>query len=142
MSDGYTAEGSGLAVGIVVTHGAMAHGIVDAVQKISGADADALLPVSNEGQGPESLVAQVTELASAVKGPVVIFTDLEVGSCALAARLVCREPCHRTVIFGINLPMLLDFVFHRDLDLEALEARLVRVGKAGIRTVETPSAPR
>jgi mannose/fructose-specific phosphotransferase system component IIA len=130
-------EVSGLAVGIVVTHGAMAHGIVDAVQKISGVDTGALLPISNEGQGPEALVARVTELAAGVEGPLVIFTDLEVGSCALAARLACREPCQRIVIFGTNLPMLLDFVFHRDLDLDMLEARLVRVGKAGIRAVQT-----
>lgn len=129
-------DSEGLAVGIVVTHGAMADGIVDAVRKISGVEAGALLPVSNEGQGPDALVERVTSLASGVAGPVIIFTDLEVGSCALAARLACREPCHRTVIFGTNLPMLLDFVFHRHMDLAALEARLVRVGKAGIRAVQ------
>jgi mannose/fructose-specific phosphotransferase system component IIA len=124
------------AVGIVVTHGAMADGIVDAVRKISGVDNGALLPVSNEGQGPDALVTRVNVLASEVSGPVVIFTDLEVGSCALAAQLACREPCHRTVIFGTNLPMLLDFVFHRHLPLHELEERLVRIGKAGIRAVQ------
>lgn len=129
-------EAGVLAVGIVVTHGAMADGIVDAVQKISGVEDGALFPVSNEGQGPDALVTRVNALAEGSEGPVVIFTDLEVGSCALAARMACREPCHRTVIFGTNLPMLLDFVFHRHLRLEELEERLVRAGKVGIRAVQ------
>jgi mannose/fructose-specific phosphotransferase system component IIA len=124
-----------LALGIVVTHGAMSQGLVDAVRKISGADETALVAVSNDGKGPDALVAEVAGAAGSTEGPVVIFTDLEVGSCALAARFVCRDPGNRTVLFGTNLPMLLDFVFHRDLPLAELQSRLLARGRAGIRAL-------
>ena len=36
------------------------------------------------------------------------------------------------VVSGVNLPVLLDFVFHRDMPLAALVERLVEKGRAGI----------
>jgi mannose/fructose-specific phosphotransferase system component IIA len=139
MSDG-TGPGpdpsSTLARGIIVTHGAMSQGLVDAVRKITGVGEDALVAVSNDGKGPDALVAEVAGAAAHVDGgPVVIFTDLQAGSCALAARFVCRDPGNRTVLFGTNLPMLLDFVFHRDLPLDVLQARLLEKGRSGIRAL-------
>lgn len=124
------------AQGILVTHGAMSQGLVDAVVKITGVEPEALVPVSNDGKGPDALVAEVAAVAARAEGPVVIFTDLVQGSCALAARFVCRDPGNRTVLFGTNLPMLLDFVFHRTLPLEELEARLLERGRQGIMALE------
>lgn len=124
------------ALGIVVTHGAMSQGLVDAVMKITGVEAGALVPVSNDGKGPDALVREVAEVAAGAEGPVVIFTDLVQGSCALAARFVCRDPGNRIVLFGTNLPMLLDFVFQRSLPLDELEERLLERGRQGIRALE------
>lgn len=134
VEDGGDAEA--LALGIVVSHGAMSQGLIDAVERITGLGMSALVPVSNDARGPEALASAVIEAAGAWGGPVVIFTDLEAGSCALAARFACREPARRTVIFGVNLPMLLDFVFHRTLSLTDLETRLVERGRVGIRSLE------
>jgi mannose/fructose-specific phosphotransferase system component IIA len=114
----------------------MSQGMVDAVVKITGAPDDVLVPVSNDGKGPEALVAEVAAVAAGAPGPVVIFTDMGQGSCALAARFVCRDPGNRIVLFGTNLPMLLDFVFHRDLPLDELEGRLLARGRAGICALE------
>jgi len=130
------AAGPPPALGIVVTHGAMSQGLVDAVTKITGVEAGALIPVSNDGKGPDALVAEVAAVAALAPGPVVIFTDLMQGSCALAARFVCRDPTNRTVLFGTNLPMLLDFVFQRDLPLDELQRRLLDRGRAGICSME------
>jgi mannose PTS system EIIA component len=120
--------------GIVLTHGSMSFGMVDAVRKISGAPEEALIPLSNEARGPEELFAAVAEAVG--PGPAIIFTDLQTGSCALAARFICRDPGGRRVIFGANLPMLLDFVFHRDLPLDSLVERLLATGRNEIRALE------
>lgn len=124
-----------LVKGIVLTHGSMCHGLVDAVQKITGAPDGALEPVSNDGRGPDDLFRAVA--AAAGDGSALIFTDLVSGSCALAARFVCRDPGNRQVIFGVNLPILLDFVFHRELPLEELVPRLLERGRSSIRSLES-----
>lgn len=120
-----------LATGILLTHGAMAEGMVDAVRRIAGPDPDALIPMSNEGCSPDSLIRMLDETAG--DRPAVIFTDLQMGSCALAARVTCGAPTTRGVVFGVNLPMLLDFVFHRDLPLDELIPRLVARGREGVQ---------
>ncbi len=116
--------------GIVVAHGVMARGLVDAVRRIAGEAADALDAVSNDGLGPRELAAAVEAAAGA--GPVIVFSDLVAGSCALAAFASCRESADRAVVCGVNLPILLDFVFHRDMPLEELVARLVDKGRQAI----------
>jgi mannose/fructose-specific phosphotransferase system component IIA len=120
--------------GLVVAHGAMADGLIDAVRRIAGGAADdALVPISNEGRSPQELKASIEELAR--EGPVVVFADLLSGSCGMAAFAGCREAEQGAVVCGVNLPALLDFVFHRDLPMEELVPRLVEKGRDGIRAV-------
>jgi mannose/fructose-specific phosphotransferase system component IIA len=109
----------------------MAQGLVDAVQRIAGEAAEALVPLSNEGMSPPELKGTLESLAG--EGPVVVFTDLVSGSCGLAAFASCRERPDRAVVCGVNLPILLDFVFHREVPLDDLVTRLVDKGRAGIR---------
>ena len=122
-----------LAQGIVVAHGAMAQGIIDAVRRIAGDSADALTPLSNEGLGPTELRESLEDLSRS--GPTVVFADLLSGSCGMAALATCRDDHRRAVVCGVNLPVLLDFVFHRDLPLEELVPRLVAKGREGIRAL-------
>jgi mannose/fructose-specific phosphotransferase system component IIA len=117
--------------GIVVGHGDMPRGLVDAVRRIAGEKVAGLAAVSNEGKGPEVLRAEVDAAAGA--GPSIVFVDIQSGSCGVAAAYACRGCVGRAVISGVNLPMLLDFVFHRELALDALVARLVDGGRAAIR---------
>ncbi len=121
--------------GVLLAHGAMAQGMVDAVQKITGSDEDALLPVSNEGASPQVLAERLDELVG--DRPTVIFTDLTSGSCAMTAQITCRDYGHRAVISGVNLPMLLDFVFNRTMPLSELVPRLLERGRTGVRSVPT-----
>lgn len=120
--------------GVVVTHGAMGRGLMDAVRTIAGARDVPIEIVSNEGLGPEELVDAVKAVSH--QGPTLIFTDLQTGSCAFAARLACAAPGGRRVVFGVNLPMLLDFVFHRDLPLDELVEHVVDRGREAIRPYE------
>jgi mannose/fructose-specific phosphotransferase system component IIA len=110
----------------------MAAGIVDAVARISGVGREALVPVSNDGKAPEVLEAELAEFLG--KGPVIFFTDLPSGSCAVAARVCCKRDSEAAVISGVNLPVLLDFVFHRDLALKELVPRLMRKGREGLKS--------
>jgi mannose/fructose-specific phosphotransferase system component IIA len=122
-----------LAQGIVVAHGVMAEGLVDAVRRIAGDYADALTPLSNEGLGPQELKAALEDLSG--QRPTVVFADLMSGSCGMAAFATCRNVHDRAVVCGVNLPLLLDFVFHRDLPLGELVPRLIAQGRESVRTL-------
>jgi mannose/fructose-specific phosphotransferase system component IIA len=119
--------------GVVVAHGAMAQGLVDAVRRIAGGAADALSPLSNEGLSPPDLKDALDRLAG--DGPTIVFADLVSGSCGMAALVSARASSARAVVCGVNLPILLDFVFHRDLPVDELVPRLVGKGRDGIRTL-------
>lgn len=119
--------------GVVVAHGSMAHGLVDAVRRIAGGAADALTPLSNEGMSPVDLKEALERLAG--EGQAIVFADLLTGSCGMAALVSTRECDGRMVVSGVNLPLLLDFVFHRDLPLDELVPRLVAKGRDGIRSL-------
>ena len=116
--------------GVVVAHGAMAQGMVDAVRCIAGGAADALEPLSNDGKSPAQLKEDLDAVAG--EGPVLVFVDLQRGSCGMAALSCCKDQVRRVVVSGVNLPMLLDFVFHNDLPMEELVARAVNKGRAAI----------
>lgn len=116
--------------GVVLAHGPMARAMVDAVRRIAGDKADALLPISNDQKSPQALKDELDRALG--DGLVVVFTDLQSGSCGMAALATCRDAGRRLVVCGVNLPMLLDFVFHRDLPLDELADRLVERGKASI----------
>jgi mannose/fructose-specific phosphotransferase system component IIA len=116
--------------------------MLDAVERIAGVEAGALLPLSNEGKSPEALQAELSRLLQ--PGPAIIFTDLASGSCALSAQVCCRDNASHVVFFGTNLPVLLDFVFNRDLPLQELVPRLLERGKESLKSsIELPAdAPR
>src|SRR5688572_668169 len=116
--------------GLVVSHASLAEGMVQSVRQIAGAGEDALVAVSNDACGPEALQNAVREALG--EGPGIVFTDMPSGSCAFAARRLTLDRPETAVVCGVNLPMLLDFVFHRDLPLPELVDRLVSKGKASI----------
>ena len=126
MSEGQAARG------IVLAHGGMARGLVDAVMKISGAEEGAVVPLSNEGKSPETLQQELDDLLAG--GPAIVFTDLPSGSCAVAARVCCRTQPGQAVISGVNLPILLDFVFNRTLPFGELVPRLLSKGIGSVKS--------
>jgi mannose/fructose-specific phosphotransferase system component IIA len=117
-------------LGVILSHGSLAKGLVDAVSRIAGVPNETLIPVSNDGKSPEALREELSEIVA--QGPSIIFTDLPSGSCAVTAHLCCREEGADAVITAVNLPILLDFVFNRDLPLQELIPRLVEKGRGSI----------
>jgi len=130
---------AGLVRGVVLAHGSMASGLVDAVRRISGVDGEALVPLTNDGKSPDTVRNELEELLG--KAPTIVFTDLPSGSCAVSARFCCRDSGEEAVVFGVNLPVLLDFVFHRDLPLSELVPRLLEKGREGLSSAPEYSRP-
>lgn len=116
--------------GIVIAHGDMAAGLVDAVKRIAGISGDFLLPLSNRELGPDALAQQVRALAT--DAPTIVFTDLQSGSCGFAARRCVQELPSVVVISGVNLPILLEFVMRRQLPLVELVPFLLAKGRSAI----------
>ena len=74
-------------------------------------------------------------VAEAVNGrPAVVFTDLASGSCLFAVLKHLRALPGVKVVTGVNLAMLVDFVFHVSLDAEAAAERAMAAGTKAIRT--------
>jgi len=111
----------------------MARGLVDAMRKISGAEEGIVVPISNEGKAPQALREELEELLG--EDPAVIFTDLPSGSCALAAHVCAKARANQTVVSGVNLPILLDFVFNRHLPMHELIPRLLSRGIGGLKSL-------
>ncbi len=118
--------------GVVVSHGDVGTALVAAVHAITGDD-HALVAVSNEGCSRDSLGLLVSEAAG--DGDCILFVDLPGGSCLQAAARFQREHSSTTVVAGVNLAMLLDFVHHRDAALSEATARAVKVGAGAIRLI-------
>ncbi len=113
---------------MVVAHAELAEALVNCVNRIAGTS-DALVAISNEGLPPDELQSRVSSAVG--PGPAIVFVDLSSGSCAFAGRTVAVGSPEIAVITGVNLPMLLDFVFHRDLQLGELVERVVYKAHAG-----------
>jgi mannose/fructose-specific phosphotransferase system component IIA len=114
--------------GVVVAHGNLARCLVETTESISGV-VGVLLPISNTGCSPDVLASRIRDAVG--PGEALVFVDLASGSCAHAARIVGGEGVGAPVVSGVNLPMLLDFVFHRDLGSAELARRAVEKGHAG-----------
>lgn len=125
---------TGLVRGVVVTHAGLGQALVEAVTRIAGLEADALLAVSNEGMGPDG-IREALDRALGGEGPAVIFTDLRQGSCGIAAQRLCIDRPDYVVVTGVNLPMLLDFAMKRHLPLPDLVERIVDRGRSAVQAL-------
>ena len=116
--------------GVIVSHAAVAQALVAAVRAITGID-DALTPVSNDGCGTEALAERLREAVG--DGPALLFVDLPGGSCMTGSTRYARQHADIAVVTGVNLAMLLDFVFHRNVSPEEAARRAVDAGAKAIR---------
>jgi mannose/fructose-specific phosphotransferase system component IIA len=116
--------------GVVVCHGTLAAALVHAADQISGLSG-ALVPVSNTGCDRDTLEERV--LAAVNGRPAVVFVDLASGSCLFAVLKRLRSQESVKVVTGVNLAMLVDFVFHRSLSPADAASRAVAAGEKSIR---------
>jgi mannose/fructose-specific phosphotransferase system component IIA len=114
---------------VVVCHGELAAALVNSAEQITGIR-DALVPISNNGCDRDALEARIA--AAIGDEPAVLFVDMPSGSCLFAAARRLARGGGARMITGVNLAMLLDFVFHRDVEPEAAVARAAEIGAKAI----------
>lgn len=122
---------------VIVTHGKMAPGLLDAVRMITGIE-EGLYAVSlNEEDDVEGLMGRIDDCLESLDPlqGAMLFVDLYGASPFNAsARLALSSSRDIEVITGVNLPMLVELVMQReDLSLSELAEMAVEVGPEGIR---------
>jgi N-acetylgalactosamine PTS system EIIA component len=122
---------------IVAGHADFAAGLVSAVEQITGRGA-VLVPVQVRnlcGDDIQKLLRD-TMLETGVR---IIFTDLQAGSCTMAARKVLREVSGAVLVAGANLPMLLDFAMSTNPDAKEAAALAAERGRGAVNVYEGPA---
>jgi N-acetylgalactosamine PTS system EIIA component len=120
---------------LVAGHGDFAAGLISAVEAVTGRG-ELLDPIEVKGLCGEDIQTLLRERLK-VNGATVIFTDLQAGSCTMAARRLLREMPGVLLASGANLPMLLDFVMSSADAQEAARAAVERA-RAAISVYEAP----
>ena len=115
--------------GVVVCHGDVARSLIGAAEEISGIR-DVLTPVSNSGCDRGQLEDRI--VAAVGDRPTVVFVDMPSGSCLFAAMRRVSPMPGAAVVTGVNLAMLLDFLFHRDMTAAEAAARAVETATRAI----------
>lgn len=128
---------------LLITHGDLGASLLHTASGIVG-PAPGVEAITNKDQSREGLTRLVeTKIAEWNGEEGIVLTDIHGGSCAQAALSGAFAGRNTPVITGVNLPMLVDFLVNRGSYSAAdMAARLIEKGKAGVRLLENPGAPK
>jgi PTS system mannose-specific IIA component len=122
---------------LVVSHGALADGMVDAMQMITGQQDKVMALGLKETEAPEDLIDRIREAADTLDDGdgVLIMVDLY-GATPFnsSSRLYMESDRKIEVITGVNLPMLVEIVISREgQNLSDLVNQAYQSGMEGIK---------
>jgi PTS system mannose-specific IIA component len=115
--------------GIVVGHGTLAAALIGAAEQISGPNSG-LLAISNTDCDRGTLEERI--VTAATPGPALVFIDMPSGSCHFAAMRRMQSMPDVRIVTGVNLAMLLEFIFDREGDVNDVAARIAGVGARAV----------
>jgi len=121
---------------LIVTHGRLGEGLLDAMQMIAGPQEKVDFVSLKEGDSIDELKERIL---SAVKvlddgSGVLVFVDMFGASPSNAAAYLLHENVE--VITGVNLPMLLEIVsFRESSSLQELSANAMTAGVESIKNL-------
>ena len=115
--------------GVVVCHGDLAQALVHSAEEITGVR-DVLIPISNRGCSRDQLEERIVNAVG--DRPAIIFVDMPSGSCLFAAARRLGRLGGARMVTGVNLAMLLDFLFHQGLTPEEAAQRAIEIGGKAI----------
>ena len=122
--------------GLIVTHGDLGRALRATAETMTGLGSD-LEILSNEKHSRDSLCDAVEEhLRRWGDEEGMLLTDIPGGSCTHAALLRAAAHPNVGVVTGVNLPMIVDFLFNRGkYGVVELAARLEFKGKAAVQNL-------
>ena len=118
---------------IIAGHGDFAEGLLSAVDAITG-KGGVFRAVSGRGHSASTLEEELRRTIDET-GATVVFTDLQAGSCTMAARRVLRDRTDVLFVCGVNLPMLLDFAMSAEPSALQAARHAIERGKDAISSV-------
>jgi mannose/fructose-specific phosphotransferase system component IIA len=147
---------------LVVTHGQMAEGVIDAARLIIGEDEEdrsmnSIQPIIlEEGESPETLMEElnnrIEQMAQKGINGVLILTDLfgsSTTNAAVKAMLANKSEkvskgLEIAVVSGLNLPMVLDLIpaLRSDSSIDELTKLAIETGRKSILDVADELAKR
>jgi PTS system mannose-specific IIA component len=123
---------------VIVSHGKLAEGLVDAMALIAGEQEGVLCVALNEEDAIDGLAERVDTAVRRVYSDdgVLILVDLFGASPFNISAQLTQKHARTQVVTGVNLPMLLETVMMREsLTLEELAALANETGKSGIKSL-------
>jgi PTS system mannose-specific IIA component len=125
---------------ILVSHGGLAKGLLDALQMITGQQKAIASLALNETDAVDELVERIgtaVDQTAGKEGTLILVDVLGASPFNASARLALSRPTQKIdVITGMNLPMLIELVTQREnLTLEDAVAAACKSGSQGIVTL-------
>lgn len=119
--------------GVIIAHGQLAEGLLSALGRVAGPP-DNLWALSNDGLDGRGMTDEVERLLAERAGgrEAFLFSDLELGSCGQTCRRLLASGTVRGVFYGVNLPLLLEFVFLQDGPLDPFVAAMVEKSRTAL----------
>ncbi len=124
---------------VIISHGELSRAVLEALFQIAGKQDD-ILAVSNTGRDLRQMEKDLRDALGRLKGcsEVIFFSDLHGGSCSLICRRLLAEHENLALITGYNLPMLIEFAFHRSRSLGEALSIIEKKGQRDIKVFRHP----
>lgn len=122
---------------VLVGHGSLAQGMLDAAKLILGPQEDVQAFGLSPGEDPAGFADVVRRVRQSVNsGCVLVLADMLGGSPANATATVMGECPNTRAVTGVNLPMLLEVLLSRaSCSLDELVEVALRAGREGVQDV-------
>lgn len=121
---------------LLVTHGPYATALIESVEMVYGKQEKIESVYLSQGESVEKLQDKINEAINTLNcEQVLIMVDILGGTPYTAGAIKLENP-NINVITGINMPMLLEILPHRNEDLKVLSKIAAESGKNGIVDVK------
>ncbi len=118
-------------IAVILGHGDFPEGIKTALETILG-EQEEIIPVSNRKLSLKALTEMLAEIFKKNKNKeIFVFVDILGGSCGSAAAQARENKKNIHIIGGVNLPMLVEFFWKKNIKGE----ELIEKAKKGIRKI-------